>query len=1033
MTGPISGPTCSAGRVMRMMRVMRVMNRAVNDKRSLKMRNTDSSMKLRSIGYCMSVVRIMAVWFLVALMAPDALGQPLPPEADGGNMARFVWKDSAGSGRQQTVLFRRTFDLAENGSAGSAVIHLFADSRYHLHVNATPVNFGPSRFYPRNPRYDSYDLSGYLREGKNVIAVEVLSNGTETFQVPLSIGGLIAWGAVDTGTGRISLETPGDWKMHPSGAFRHDALRFSFACGPMEIFDARQEPGDWKAADFDDSHWEAPVEIGNRDHWGSLTPRVIPPLTQEEMIPVELLGIYEPSGEETVYSFFIKTPDETNRLYGSGWQMYACTYVYSPREQEVEMGLWWGEYYLNGEGPLEVSGSEPGNPVRQNRVFRFRQGWNFLFISYVAIWGGWDYYMAVPKDAGLQFSPLKTGDHGPAILTAGPFPEDQKIFDPEKIPPGDDICIVSGKEFGWILRELGKMGPNPARDLVWRKLDMERNMKTNDFQVSDFGISGPVTLVFDLGGKQLGRLFFHMDADEGAVVDLGWSEDLNSLGMPFLYKRLQVNAAARFITTEGLKRYETFKPYGARYLQVHVDPGGSPCTLGKIGLIRQVYPFEKRGSFSCSNPMLEKIWEMGWRTLRVCAEDSYTDTPFRERGLYAGDALPEYAITLATSGDSRLMKQSLLLFQDMYRDNMYGDREEGLNDFVLITLLELHWYYRITGDLEFVRSLYPNYHALMQHLMKRRNPEGYYSTGRVFIEWTKIDKTADLAASQALISESFRCMAELAATLDREADAAQFAGEADRLDEVLNTLFWDEGRGAYRDGFRDGMAIGHHYPISSVLPLLFGISPDTREDSLIAFLDRELRDIGEETRNRKITPYGSFYLFAALYRTGHAALAERFMLQYWSRMIHQGDDTSWENFDIGGADGGGQGTASHAWSGHPTYFLSTEVLGVQLGFSREFIPSLIEIAPQSETLSWARGTVPHPAGMVGVDWRIEGERLILQVLLPEGVAYRVAPRGRLAGFTLDLNVETYGENREPILISIEPGSPFKSSFLGRYE
>jgi len=776
----------------------------------------------------------------------------------------------------------------------------------------------------------------------------------------------------------------------------------------MEIFDAREEPIGWKTADFDDANWAAPVEIGDQDHWGSLSPRVIPPLTQEELVPVELLGIYEPSGEEKVHSFFIKTPDETNSLYGSGRQMYACTYVYSPREQEVEMGLWWGEYYLNGEGPLEVSGGESGNPVRQNRVFRLRQGWNFLFISYVAIWGGWDYYMAVPADAGLQFSPLRTRDQGPAMLTAGPFPEDKMIFDTERISPGDDARIVSEKAFGWTTCALGTRGPNPARDLVWRKPDLERNLKPNDFQVSDFGISGPVTMVFDLGGKQLGRIFFQMDAAEGTVVDLGWSEDLNSLGMPFLYKRLQVNAAARFITGEGTERYETFKPYGARYLQVHVDPGGgSPCRLGRIGIIRQVYPFEKMGSFSCSNPMLDRIWELGWRTLRVCAEDSYTDTPFRERGLYAGDALPEYAITLATTGDSRLMKQSLLLFRDMYHENMYGGRQEGLNDFVLITLLELHWYYQVTGDLEFVRTLYPGYRALMRHIVERRNANGYYPAGRVFIEWTKIDKTADLTATQALISRSFRCMADLADVQGLEEDAELFRREAARLDDVINDLFWDRGKGAYRDGFRDGAAIDHHYPVSSVHPLLFGISPDTREDSLIAFLDRELRNIGEETRNRKITPYGSFYLFAALYRTGHAGLAERFMLQYWSRMIHQGDDTSWENFDIRGEEGGGQGTASHAWSGHPTFFLSTEVLGVQLGFSRDFNPALIEIAPQSETLSWARGAVPHPAGMVGVNWKVEGERLVLHLLLPEGAAYRVTPRGRLAALALELEVETY--------------------------
>ncbi|HDS07577.1 MAG TPA: hypothetical protein ENO05_08120, partial [Bacteroides sp.] len=81
----------------------------------------------------MPVARLLAVCFLAALLLPHAQGQLSSPEGDAGNRPRFVWKDDAGSGRQERVLFRRTFDLMETGPALSAEIHLFADSRYHLH------------------------------------------------------------------------------------------------------------------------------------------------------------------------------------------------------------------------------------------------------------------------------------------------------------------------------------------------------------------------------------------------------------------------------------------------------------------------------------------------------------------------------------------------------------------------------------------------------------------------------------------------------------------------------------------------------------------------------------------------------------------------------------------------------------------------------------------------------------------------------------------------------------------------------------
>jgi len=670
----------------------------------------------------------------------------------------------------------------------------------------------------------------------------------------------------------------------------------------------------------------------------------------------------------------------------------------------VEVGLWWGEFYLNGKGPLEVSGSEQGNPVRQNRILSLNKGWNYLFVGYVAIWGGWDYFMAVPESAGLQFSPEKKLDDAPFMLTSASFEKGAEIFDPGKDDPGDDRKILKEKEYHWTPVVNPARGSNPARDLVWRKADLQQNLKSNDFQLAEFNIGEPVMMVFDMGGKKLGRVFCELDAAQGAVVDIAWSEDLNSIGMPFLYKRPQVNAGARFVTSEGKRRYETFKPYGVRYLLLRIDPGSDSLLLHRLGLMEQVYPYEKKGSFSCSNPMLDRIWELGWRTLRVCSEDSYTDTPFRERGLYAGDALPEYGITLATSGDSRLMKRSLMLFQDMYRDNMLDGKEEGLNDFVLKTLLELDWYYRVSGDMEFLESLYPNYHSLMQHIMQRKNDQGYYPSSGTFIEWTRIDKSADLTAYQSLLARSFKIISGLALEIGHKEEAEVYGEEAQRLASLLAEIYWDPAEKVFHDGFKDGLAIDHHYPISSVYPLLFDLCSDEQTASILNYLDDELKDIGEETRNRKITPYGSFYLFAALYQEDRADLAERFMIQYWSRMIHQGDDTSWENFDIGGEQKGGQGTASHAWSGHPTFFLSTQVLGVRLGFDPDFQRDVVKIMPQSETLSWARGTVPHPLGLVHVDWRIEGNRLLMKLVIPEGVEYRVKPQGRLSELDLELEV-----------------------------
>jgi len=915
------------------------------------------------------------------------------------NNAKFVWKDTEGSGRQQKVLFRKNIILQENTS--KVEFHIFADSRYHLYVNDTHINFGPSRFYTKNPQFDTYNLSSYFKKGKNTIAVEVLANGMETFQLPNSIGGFIAWGTiVDSLENKTVIKTPGDWKMLAVASMDTQAVKFSFAAGALENQDFRKEPSGWKQPDFNDKNWKQPVLIANQQHWGTLTPREIPDLTQKEKIPVICLGIFNEQTSEIRNSFYVKSADEVKKQYNKGEYMLGYTYIYSPKEQEIELGTWWGKYYLNGGNPIPVSSKSETNQVRENRLFKLQKGWNYLFVEYRAIWGAWEFIISQPLNSNLIFSANKNKEGTVFFKTIKASIKEET----ETYSNSFKLNDAKLKQQKWKFHSSSKVMRNPARELAWNEPDISKNLITNQQQIGNFKTNKPRFYVFDMGNKTLGRLFIDIDAPKGTTVELGWSEDLNKNQLPFLYKREQINSAARFITNGTDTRYSTFKPYGVRYIIAKVTPSeNKEVQLHKIGVIEQVYPYHKTGSFECSDTMFNKIWELGWRTLQVCSEDSYTDTPFRERGLYAGDALPEYAITLVTSGDSRLMKKSLLLFQDMYREELQTGKENKHNDFILKTLIELFWYYKYTGDAEFVKKLYPNYKTYLNHLEKKKTALGYYKSEKVFLEWTKINKRASLTAYQSLLVGSFKMMQELAEDFGYKNDASEFLSKANSLKKVVNSYFWDSEKQLFFDGFDNGKKINSFFPISSTYPLLFDlVETKEKKQQIIIFLDKELLDIGEVSRERKITPYSSFYLFAGLYQNNEAALAERFMKQYWSRMIQQGNDTSWENFDIEG-----KGTASHAWSGHPTYFLSTEVLGVKVGFNQQFSRDTVLIQPQTETITWAKGTVPHPAGSIKIDWEIKGEQLIFNLELPKNVPYLVQPKGRLANFELVLNVNNY--------------------------
>ena len=152
----------------------------------------------------------------------------------------FIWADSVSDKRQEWVYFRKEIFINENPQ--KAELNLFADSRYLLKINDVSVGTGPVRFYPSRVFFDTYDLRPYLKKGKNVIALKVLSQGMHTFQTPKSIGGLKVWGLIQDGKKNTSLDGQNGWLCRRDRGYDLNTPKMTFALGPMEVIDSRLDP-----------------------------------------------------------------------------------------------------------------------------------------------------------------------------------------------------------------------------------------------------------------------------------------------------------------------------------------------------------------------------------------------------------------------------------------------------------------------------------------------------------------------------------------------------------------------------------------------------------------------------------------------------------------------------------------------------------------------------------------------------------------------------------------------------------------------
>ena len=71
------------------------------------------------------------------------------------------------------------------------------------------------------------------------------------------------------------------------------------------------------------------------------------------------------------------------------------------------------------------------------------------------------------------------------------------------------------------------------------------------------------------------------------------------------------------------------------------------------------YPFKLNATFDAKDKTLDKIFEIGWRTARSCAWETYMDCPYYEQLQYIGDTSIQALVSLYNSGDDRLVRNAI--------------------------------------------------------------------------------------------------------------------------------------------------------------------------------------------------------------------------------------------------------------------------------------------------------------------------------------------------------------------------------------
>ena len=186
--------------------------------------------------------------------------------------------------RDRHILFRKKF--VYDSKTNNAMLYISADDYYKLYINGLFVAQGPSPSYHFRYNYNTIDVSRYLKEGDNIIAVHTLYQGliNRVWQSGDNRHGLIMDLDIDNQTVLFSNES--------FKTFLHSGYSETGICGYdtqfLERYDSRADEVGFEQLDFDDSAWDNAKIRTYADY--SLTPQKSMMLEFEKISPVKTIS-----------------------------------------------------------------------------------------------------------------------------------------------------------------------------------------------------------------------------------------------------------------------------------------------------------------------------------------------------------------------------------------------------------------------------------------------------------------------------------------------------------------------------------------------------------------------------------------------------------------------------------------------------------------------------------------------------------------------------------------------------------------------
>ncbi len=407
--------------------------------------------------------------------------------------------------------------------------------------------------------------------------------------------------------------------------------------------------------------------------------------------------------------------------------------------------------------------------------------------------------------------------------------------------------------------------------------------------------------------------------------------------------------------------FETMTYRTFRYVRLTVKTEADALTLQDFKSVFTGFPFQAKATLKTDNPLIPQLLDVGFRTARLCAMETYMDCPYYEQLQYIGDARIQALVSLYYAGDERLVRQALdhmdhsRIAEGITLSRYPTDLHQQIPTFSLWYIGMLHDYLRYGKDPSFLKNKLSGMRGILDYFSRFEGADGtlqkipYWTFSDWVNAWPRGIAPVGPSGRSSVIDFQYVWILQNAAEIERYFGypelAARYEAKIKALKPVLHQLYWDANRGLYADTEVHDKFSQH----ANSLAILAGFDAGGVSSKLLTDKDLAPASI-----------YFKYYLHLALTKAGQGNDYLKW-LDKWKENIDMGLTTWAETSDISTSR-----SDCHAWGSSPNIEFFRIVLGVD---SDAPAFAKVKIEPHLGELKEVEGVVPHPQGEIRVQYK----------------------------------------------------------------